>query len=112
MVATVADDVQNKRTTEKCKFEKRDRIKAACKMTRTKVYATDMMHVQHLDAHIKIVTLGEVNVSQVHQCTFQPSTSYIERLDVYEPAQTVREALRIFVDLRQPFDIPREVRVR
>ena len=106
MVAIVADNVQNKRIAEKWKFEKRDRIKAACKMTRTKVCATDMMHVQHLDAHIRIVTLGEVNFSQVHQCTFQPSTSYIKQLDVYKPAQTVKEASRFFVDLRQLFDIP------
>ena len=39
---------------------------------------------------------------------FQRSTSYAEQLDVHEPAQTVREALRFSADLRQPFDIPQE----
>ncbi|KAI6382872.1 hypothetical protein MCOR25_000388 [Pyricularia grisea] len=39
---------------------------------------------------------------------FQRSTSYAEQLDVHEPTQTVREALRFSADLRQPFDTPQE----
>ncbi len=30
------------------------------------------------------------------------------KLDVYEPAQTIREASRFFADLSQPFDIPQD----
>ncbi|KAK4230160.1 ABC transporter G family member 11 [Podospora fimiseda] len=37
---------------------------------------------------------------------FQRSTSYAEQLDVHEPTQTVREALRFSADLRQPFETP------
>lgn len=39
---------------------------------------------------------------------FQRGTSYAEQMDVHEPAQTVREALRFSADLRQAYDIPRE----
>ncbi|KAK0709834.1 ABC-2 type transporter-domain-containing protein [Lasiosphaeria miniovina] len=38
---------------------------------------------------------------------FQRSTSYAEQLDVHDPSQTVREALRFSADLRQSFDTPR-----
>ncbi|KKY24186.1 putative abc transporter [Phaeomoniella chlamydospora] len=38
---------------------------------------------------------------------FQRGTSYAEQLDVHEPTQTVREALRFSADLRQPFHVPR-----
>jgi ABC-type multidrug transport system ATPase subunit len=38
--------------------------------------------------------------------SFQRGTSYAEQLDVHEPTQTVREALRFSADLRQPFDVP------
>ncbi|KAF4450095.1 hypothetical protein F53441_6739 [Fusarium austroafricanum] len=37
---------------------------------------------------------------------FQRSTSYAEQLDVHEPSQTVREALRFSAELRQPFHVP------
>jgi ATP-binding cassette subfamily G (WHITE) protein 2 (SNQ2) len=37
---------------------------------------------------------------------FQRGTSYAEQLDVHEPSQTVREALRFSADLRQPFETP------
>lgn len=37
---------------------------------------------------------------------FQRGTAYAEQLDVHEPAQTVREALRFSADLRQPYDVP------
>jgi ATP-binding cassette subfamily G (WHITE) protein 2 (SNQ2) len=39
---------------------------------------------------------------------FQRGTSYAEQLDVHEPAQTVREALRFSADLRQPYETPQE----
>ncbi|KAI1406119.1 ABC-2 type transporter-domain-containing protein [Hypoxylon fuscum] len=39
---------------------------------------------------------------------FQRSTSYAEQLDMHDPTQTVREALRFSADLRQPFETPRE----
>ncbi|KAJ9132432.1 ABC transporter G family member 11 [Pleurostoma richardsiae] len=38
---------------------------------------------------------------------FQRSTSYAEQLDMHDPSQTVREALRFSADLRQPFETPR-----
>ena len=39
---------------------------------------------------------------------FQRSTSYAEQLDVHEPMQTVREALRFSAELRQAYDVPLE----
>lgn len=39
---------------------------------------------------------------------FQRGTSYAEQLDVHEPTQTVREALRFSAYLRQPFEVPIE----
>lgn len=39
---------------------------------------------------------------------FQRSTSYAEQLDMHDPSQTVREALRFSADLRQPFNTPQE----
>ncbi|KAJ4293655.1 ATP-binding cassette transporter snq2 [Kalmusia sp. IMI 367209] len=39
---------------------------------------------------------------------FQRGTAYAEQLDVHEPAQTVREALRFSADLRQPFETSQE----
>lgn len=41
---------------------------------------------------------------------FQRSTSYAEQLDLHEPTQTVREALRFSAELRQPFHVPIEER--
>ncbi|KAJ5620959.1 hypothetical protein N7510_004943 [Penicillium lagena] len=38
--------------------------------------------------------------------SFQRGTSYAEQLDVHEPMQTVREALRFSADLRQSFETP------
>ncbi|KOS19997.1 ABC transporter G family member 11 [Escovopsis weberi] len=37
---------------------------------------------------------------------FQRSTSYAEQIDVHEPTQTVREALRFSAELRQKFETP------
>lgn len=39
---------------------------------------------------------------------FQRGTSYAEQLDVHEPTQTVREALRFSAELRQPYEVPIE----
>lgn len=39
---------------------------------------------------------------------FQRSTSYAEQLDLHDPMQTVREALRFSADLRQSIDTPQE----
>lgn len=39
---------------------------------------------------------------------FQRSTSYAEQLDMHDPTQTVREALRFSADLRQPFETPQQ----
>jgi ATP-binding cassette, subfamily G (WHITE), member 2, SNQ2 len=39
---------------------------------------------------------------------FQRSTSYAEQLDMHDPSQTVREALRFSADLRQPIETPQE----
>ncbi|PGH12949.1 hypothetical protein AJ79_03922 [Helicocarpus griseus UAMH5409] len=38
--------------------------------------------------------------------SFQRGTSYAEQLDVHEPTQTVREALRFSATLRQPYETP------
>lgn len=38
---------------------------------------------------------------------FQRSTSYAEQIDMHDPSQTVREALRFSADLRQPITTPR-----
>lgn len=40
--------------------------------------------------------------------SFQRNTAYAEQLDLLEPNQTVREALRFSADLRQPISVPRE----
>ena len=39
---------------------------------------------------------------------FQRSTSYAEQLDLHEPTQSIREALRFSADLRQPYETPQE----
>ncbi|EAW12683.1 putative ABC transporter [Aspergillus clavatus NRRL 1] len=38
--------------------------------------------------------------------SFLRTVSYAEQLDIHEPMQTVREALRFSADLRQPYDTP------
>jgi len=53
------------------------------------------------------VISGDVLVDGIKPGTsFQRGTSYAEQLDVHEPTQTVREALRFSADLRQPIDVP------
>jgi len=52
---------------------------------------------------------GEILVDGVKPgIAFQRGTSYAEQLDVHEPTQTVREALRFSADLRQPYRVSRE----
>ena len=41
---------------------------------------------------------------------FQRSTSYAEQLDMHDPTQTVREALRFSADLRQKYETPKAER--
>ncbi|OBT73949.1 hypothetical protein VF21_07432 [Pseudogymnoascus sp. 05NY08] len=54
------------------------------------------------------VISGDVLVDGLKPGTaFQRGTSYAEQLDVHEPTQTVREALRFSADLRQPINVPR-----
>lgn len=53
------------------------------------------------------VITGDVLVDGIKPGTaFQRGTSYAEQLDVHEPTQTVREALRFSADLRQPIEVP------
>jgi ATP-binding cassette, subfamily G (WHITE), member 2, SNQ2 len=55
------------------------------------------------------VITGNVLVDGIKPGTaFQRGTSYAEQLDVHEPTQTVREALRFSADLRQPLSVPQE----
>ena len=55
------------------------------------------------------VISGDILVDGIKPGTsFQRGTSYAEQLDVHEPTQTVREALRFSAELRQPYTVPRE----
>ena len=50
---------------------------------------------------------GDILVDGIAPGTsFQRGTSYAEQLDVHEPTQTVREALRFSADLRQSYETP------
>ena len=52
---------------------------------------------------------GEILVDGIPTGTaFQRGTSYAEQLDVHEPTQTVREALRFSANLRQPYEVSQE----
>lgn len=44
--------------------------------------------------------------------SFQRSTGYCEQLDVHEPYTTMREALEFSALLRQPYDLPREDKLK
>jgi ATP-binding cassette subfamily G (WHITE) protein 2 (SNQ2) len=53
------------------------------------------------------VISGDVLVDGIKPgLAFQRGTSYAEQMDVHEPANTVREALRFSADLRQPYETP------
>jgi ATP-binding cassette subfamily G (WHITE) protein 2 (SNQ2) len=67
---------------------------------------TTLLDVLASRKNIGVIT-GDVLVDGLKPGTaFQRGTSYAEQLDVHEPTQTVREALRFSADLRQPIDVP------
>jgi ATP-binding cassette, subfamily G (WHITE), member 2, SNQ2 len=67
---------------------------------------TTLLDVLAARKTIGVIT-GDVLVDGIKPGTaFQRGTSYAEQLDVHEPTQTVREALRFSADLRQPLDVP------
>ena len=68
---------------------------------------TTLLDVLASRKNIGVIT-GDVLVDGKPKGTaFQRGTSYAEQLDVHEPTQTVREALRFSAYLRQPFEVPR-----
>ncbi|KAL1979618.1 hypothetical protein VTN96DRAFT_5440 [Rasamsonia emersonii] len=67
---------------------------------------TTLLDVLAARKNIGVVT-GDILVDGKKPGTaFQRGTSYAEQLDVHEPTQTVREALRFSAELRQPYDVP------
>ncbi|KAH8808575.1 ABC-2 type transporter-domain-containing protein [Xylogone sp. PMI_703] len=67
---------------------------------------TTLLDVLAARKNIGVIT-GDILVDGVKPGTsFQRGTSYAEQLDVHEPTQTVREALRFSADLRQPYEVP------
>jgi ABC-type multidrug transport system ATPase subunit len=69
---------------------------------------TTLLDVLAARKNIGVIS-GDVLVDGVNPGKqFQRSTSYAEQLDLHDPSQTVREALRFSADLRQPFETPRE----
>ncbi|KAH6894483.1 ABC-2 type transporter-domain-containing protein [Thelonectria olida] len=67
---------------------------------------TTLLDVLAARKNIGVIT-GDILVDAVAPGKqFQRSTSYAEQLDLHEPTQTVREALRFSAELRQPFDVP------
>lgn len=67
---------------------------------------TTLLDVLAARKNIGVIT-GDILVDGVKPGpSFQRGTSYAEQLDVHEPTQTVREALRFSADLRQPYEVP------
>ncbi|TVY83887.1 ABC transporter G family member [Lachnellula suecica] len=67
---------------------------------------TTLLDVLAARKNIGVIS-GDVLVDSIKPGTsFQRGTSYAEQLDVHEPTQTVREALRFSADLRQPIEVP------
>ena len=67
---------------------------------------TTLLDVLAARKNIGVIT-GDVLVDSAKPGKqFQRSTSYAEQLDLHEPTQTVREALRFSADLRQPYETP------
>ena len=77
-------------------------------MGASRVGITMLLDVLASRKNIGIITGDKSADSEPPSLSFQRSNSYAKQIDTYEPAQTVREALGIFTDLRQPFDIPQE----
>jgi ABC-type multidrug transport system ATPase subunit/ABC-type multidrug transport system permease subunit len=73
---------------------------------------TTLLDVLAARKNIGVIT-GDILVDGVKPGKeFQRGTSYAEQLDVHEPTQTIREALRFSADLRQPFETPQEEKYR
>ncbi|KAF2090707.1 hypothetical protein K490DRAFT_62029 [Saccharata proteae CBS 121410] len=69
---------------------------------------TTLLDVLAARKNIGVITGDKLVDGIAPGIAFQRGTSYAEQLDVHEPAQTVREALRFSADLRQPFEVPKE----
>ncbi|KAK7623750.1 ABC-2 type transporter-domain-containing protein [Phyllosticta citricarpa] len=67
---------------------------------------TTLLDVLAARKNIGVITGDKLVDGKPPGIAFQRGTAYAEQLDVHEPAQTVREALRFSADLRQPFDTP------
>ncbi|AEO64368.1 uncharacterized protein THITE_2110465 [Thermothielavioides terrestris NRRL 8126] len=73
---------------------------------------TTLLDVLAARKNIGVIT-GDILVDGVKPGKeFQRGTSYAEQLDVHDPTQTIREALRFSADLRQPYETPREEKYR
>ncbi|KAK4100463.1 hypothetical protein N658DRAFT_516555 [Parathielavia hyrcaniae] len=73
---------------------------------------TTLLDVLAARKNIGVIT-GDILVDGIKPGKeFQRGTSYAEQLDVHDPTQTIREALRFSADLRQPFETPREEKYR
>ncbi|EAS31144.3 ABC transporter [Coccidioides immitis RS] len=69
---------------------------------------TTLLDVLAARKNIGVIT-GDILVDgRTPGSSFQRGTSYAEQLDVHEPTQTVREALRFSATLRQPYEVPEE----
>ncbi|EEP78977.1 BMR1 protein [Uncinocarpus reesii 1704] len=69
---------------------------------------TTLLDVLASRKNIGVISGNVLVDGRVPGSSFQRGTSYAEQLDVHEPTQTVREALRFSASLRQPYDIPEE----
>ncbi|KAJ9640005.1 ATP-binding cassette transporter snq2 [Coniosporium tulheliwenetii] len=69
---------------------------------------TTLLDVLAARKNIGVITGDKLVDGKAPGIAFQRGTSYAEQLDVHEPAQTVREALRFSADLRQPYETPQE----
>ncbi|KAF1994828.1 hypothetical protein P154DRAFT_526746 [Amniculicola lignicola CBS 123094] len=67
---------------------------------------TTLLDVLAARKNIGVISGDKLVDGKAPGVAFQRGTSYAEQLDVHEPAQTVREALRFSADLRQPFETP------
>ncbi|KAH6617791.1 ABC-2 type transporter-domain-containing protein [Chaetomium sp. MPI-SDFR-AT-0129] len=73
---------------------------------------TTLLDVLAARKNIGVIS-GDIQVDGVRPGKeFQRGTSYAEQLDIHDPTQTIREALRFSADLRQPYDTPREEKYR
>lgn len=69
---------------------------------------TTLLDVLAARKNIGVISGDKLVDGKAPGVAFQRGTAYAEQLDVHEPAQTVREALRFSADLRQPFETPQE----